>query len=67
MNKILIELFEIGGKNDFEFTYKTGEGENVATLDTQNKKIFIFIGDPKNEDLNVLLKDVLNELKKFLY
>lgn len=67
MNKILLELFETGGRHDFEFSYKMGEGENTASVDLENKKISIFIGNPDDEDLNVKLKDVLNDLKKFLY
>lgn len=68
MNKTLIELFETGGRHDFEFTYKTEDGsENVATLDLVNKKIFVSIGNPEDEDLNVILKDILKELKEFLY
>ena len=67
MNKILIELFEVGGRHDFEFSYKMGEGENTASVDLQGKKIEVFIGDPKDENLNELLKGVLNELKEFLY
>ena len=67
MNKILIELFEIGGRHDFEFSYKMGDGENTASVDLQGKKIEVFIGDPKNENLNEILKGVLNELKEFLY
>lgn len=67
MNKILIELFEIGGRHDFEFSYKMGEGENTASVDLQGKKIEIFIGDPKDKNLNELLKGVVNELKEFLY
>jgi hypothetical protein len=67
MNKILIELFEIGGRYNFEFSYKMGEGENTATVDLQGKKIEVFIGNPKDENLNELLKGVLNELKDFLF
>jgi hypothetical protein len=67
MNKILLELFEIGGRHNFEFSYKMGEGENVASVDLTNKKISVFIGNPEDEDLNVQLKNVLEELKKFLY
>jgi hypothetical protein len=67
MNKILLELFEIGGRHDFEFSYKTGEGENEASVDLENKKISVFIGNPEDEDLNVQLKNVLLDLKKFLY
>jgi hypothetical protein len=64
MSETLIELFEITGKNDFEFTYKTGEGENIINLDLENKKISVFIGDLKDGDLNLKLSNVLNELKE---
>ncbi len=67
MNKILVELFEIGGRHDFEFSYKMGEGENTASVDLQGKKIEVFIGDPKDKELNQLLSEVVNELKEFLY
>lgn len=64
MTETLIKLFEITGKNDFEFTYKTGEGENVINLDLENKKISVFIGDLKDGDLNLKLSNVLNELEE---
>jgi hypothetical protein len=67
MNKILIELFEIGGRYNYEFSYKIGEGENKARVDLQDKKIEVFIGNPKDENLNQILKDVLNELKEYLF
>lgn len=67
MNKVLIELFETGGRHDFEFSYRMGEGDNEASVDLQNKKISIFIGKPEDGELNTLLKGVLNELKEFLY
>lgn len=67
MNKILLELFEIGGRHDFEFSYKMGEGENTASVDLIGKKIEVFIGDPKDSNLNTILGEVLTELKKFLY
>ena len=56
MNKILIELFEIGGRYNYEFSYKMGEGENSASVDLEGKKIEVFIGNPKDENLNELLK-----------
>jgi hypothetical protein len=67
MNKILVELFEIGGRHNFEFSYKTGEGENTASVDLQGKKIEVFIGNPKDQELNQILSEVVNELKEFLY
>jgi hypothetical protein len=67
MNKILIELFEIGSRHNFEFSYKMGEGENTASVDLRNKKISVFIGNPKDNELNQLIGEVINELKEFLY
>ena len=67
MNKPLLELFELGGKNNFEFRYKTVESfENVATLDTDNRVITVTIGDPTDDELDVILTDVKNDLQKFL-
>ena len=39
MNKSLLELFEVSGKNDFEFTYKIVEEQiNILNVDLENKK-----------------------------
>jgi hypothetical protein len=67
MNKPLLELFELGGKNNFEFRYKNTETlENVATLDTDNRIITVSIGDPTDEVLDVILNDLKRDLQKFL-
>lgn len=67
MNKPLLELFELGGKNNFEFRYKNTETlENVVTLDTDNRIISVSIGDPTDEDLDVILNDLKTDLQKFL-
>ena len=63
MNKSLLDLFETAGKNDFEFTYKTGEGENVLTLDLENKKITLTIGDTEHKDLETTLMDAIVTIK----
>ena len=63
MNEVLLELFETAGKNDIEFTYKTDEGENILTLDLQNKKLFLTIGDPEHKDLEFILKDAIMSIK----
>jgi len=63
MNKSLLDLFETAGKNDFEFTYKTGEGENVLTLDLENKKLTLTIGDPEHKDLETMLRDAIVTIK----
>jgi len=63
MNKTLLDLFETAGKNDFEFTYKTGEGENVLTLDLENKKLTLMIGEPEHKDLDLTLRDAIMTIK----
>jgi hypothetical protein len=63
MNKSLLDLFEIAGKNDFEFTYKTDEGENVLTLDLDSKKLTLIIGDPKDKNLDTILRDAIMTIK----
>ena len=63
MNKALLELFETAGKNDFEFTYKTGEGENVLTLDLDNNKLTLTIGDPEDKNLDLILRDAIMTIK----
>ena len=63
MNKTLLDLFETAGKNDSEFTYKTGEGENVLTLDLENKKLTLIIGDPEHKDLDLTLRDAIMTIK----
>jgi hypothetical protein len=54
-----LELFNVAGKNDFEFSYKTGEGENVLNLDLDNKKLSLTIGDPEHKDLDLMLRDAI--------
>lgn len=63
MNKALLDLFETAGKNNFEFTYKTGEGENVLTLDLENKKLTLMIGEPEQKDLDLTLRDAIMTIK----
>jgi len=63
MNKSLLDLFETAGKNDFEFTYKTDEGENVLTLDLESKKLTLIIGDPKDKNLDTILRDAIMTIK----
>lgn len=63
MTNTLIELFETAGKNDFEFTYKTSEGKNVLTLDLENKKVTLTIGDPEHKDLDLSLRDAIITIK----
>jgi hypothetical protein len=63
MNKPLLDLFETAGKNDFEFTYKTGDGDNVLTLDLENKKLTLIIGNPEDENLETTLRDAILTIK----
>jgi hypothetical protein len=65
MNTSLLELFEVGGKNDFEFTYKIAEGEeNVISLDLENKKINVLIGNPEDKNLDTDIRDVIMTIKR---
>lgn len=67
MNSKLLELFEIGGKNDFEFNYKLKEGEeNSFSLDFENKKINVLIGNPESDTISTDVDKLINELKKLL-
>jgi len=64
MNKNLLELFEICGKNDFEFTFKMKEGEeNVLSLDLMNKKVNVLIGDVSDKNLDTSIRDLIISIK----
>lgn len=63
MNNTLLELFQTAGQNDFEFTYRTGEGENILSLDLDNKTLNLTIGDPEHKDLELTLRDAIMTIK----
>ena len=63
MTNTLLDLFETAGKNDFEFTYKTSEGENVLNLDLENKKVDLTIGNPEDKDLELILRNAILTIK----
>ena len=63
MTNTLIELFETAGKNDFEFTYKTSEGDNILNLDLKNKKVNLTIGNPEDKDFDITLRDAIMTIK----
>jgi hypothetical protein len=63
MNQSLLDLFETAGKNDFEFTYKTSEGENTISLDLGAKTVFLNIGDPEDKNLETTLRDAIMTIK----
>jgi hypothetical protein len=63
MNTTLLELFQVSGKNDFEFTYKVSEGENVLDLDLGNKKVKLTIGNPEDKNLEVMIRDAIITIK----
>jgi hypothetical protein len=63
MTNTLLDLFETAGKNDFEFTYKTSEGENVLNLDLENKKVDLTIGNPEDKDLELTLRNAILTIK----
>jgi hypothetical protein len=64
MNDSLLELFEVGGKNNFEFTYKIKEGEeNIISLDLENKKIYVSIGNIDDKKLETSIRDLIVTIK----
>ena len=64
MNDTLLELFQIGGKKNYEFHLKvTEEKINILTLDEENKVINVSIGDPESEDLSIIISDLIEQLK----
>ena len=64
MNATLLELFQLGGRKNYEFHYKmTEEKENVLTLDNENKIIHVSIGDPESEDLPAMIEDMKKQLQ----
>jgi hypothetical protein len=63
MTNTLLDLFETAGKNNFEFNYKTGEGENVLTLDLENKIVTLTIGNPEDKDLELTLRNAILTIK----
>ena len=64
MNVKLLELFQLGGRKNYEFHYKiTEEKLNILSVDNDNKIISVSIGDPENEDLPKIVEDVINQLQ----
>jgi hypothetical protein len=63
MDKTLLELFETAGKNDIEFNYKISEGENLLTLDLENKKLTLTVGNPEDKNLNTMFRDAIMTIK----
>ena len=64
MNVKLLELFQIGGRKNYEFHYKiTEEKVNILSVDNDNKIINVSIGDPEHEDLPKIVEDVIKELE----
>ena len=64
MNSKLNDLFNLTGKNNFEFTYKTEGEDNFITLDIDAKTILVNIANPEDENLDVIIGDVLETLEK---
>ena len=64
MNTKLLELFQIGGRKNYEFHYKIIDDKvNLLSVDKDNKIISVSIGDPENEDLSNIVSDVMKELE----
>lgn len=64
MNNNLLQLFEMGGKKNYEFHYKiTEEKHNILSVDNDNKIINVSIGDPDSKNLPSIIDDLLKQLK----
>ena len=64
MNTSLLELFQLGGQKNYEFHYKmTEDGQNVLTIDNENKIISVSIGDPENKELNKNIENIKKQLQ----
>lgn len=64
MNEKLNELFQIGGRNGFEFTYKTKGEDNIVSINLEEKKISVNLPDIEDKNLNTILEDALKTLKE---
>lgn len=65
MTDKLNELFHVCGINDFHFTYqKVGEENYINYELTPDKKIVVNIVNIEDLELETLLEDKINELKK---
>lgn len=64
MNDSLLELFQIGGKKNYEFHFKiVEEKKNTLDFDYENKIINVSIGDPENKDLPNQIEELIEKLK----
>ena len=63
INKLL-ELFELGGKKNYEFNYSVSEEKNnTLSVDNDNKIINVTIGDPESKDLPIVIEDIIKKLE----
>ena len=64
MNDTLLELFQIGGRKNYQFHFKmVEEKENHLELDVDNKLIKVSIGDPENKELTNRIEELIEKLK----
>ena len=63
MNENLNELFEICGKYNFVFTYKTNEPVNSINVDIDLKTIEVNIIDPNDSKFALVLSNTIIKLK----
>ncbi len=65
MTDKLNELFQLCGVNDFLFIYqKEGDGNYINYELTPDKKIVVNISNVEDKELDNLLDEKINELKK---
>ena len=64
MNKSLLELFQLGGRKNYEFHLKITEDKtNVIALDNEKKIITANIGDTEDENLTNIIEDLKKQLQ----
>ena len=64
MNTPLLELFQLGGKKNYEFHYRiTEEKVNKLFVDHNNNIIDGTIGDPESEILIGQIEEIKGQLK----
>lgn len=69
MNNKVFDLFNFCGENHIDFTYETGEnGINQIThsINEKQKNVVIKICNPEDKNLNKLIDEKIEELKKLL-
>jgi len=64
MNTLLLELFQVTTRKNYEFQYKIiEEKNNQIVFDSENKVVFVFIGDPDCKKLPNQISELIKKLE----